>query len=290
MTGPFADAALELAAAGWEVFPLGKRSKMPAIKKHEGGNGFHGGTTDARQVAAWVRRYPDGNIGAAVPASLFVVDVDGAAGRQSLHELEAEHEPLPPTLTVRTPRADRGEHRYFLVPSGPIAGAKLAAGLDLRLPGRHYTVLPPSIHPDTGRPYEWVDVTVSPTWPPPWLVAALRPPPRFVSTRPPIRGQGDRPGDVLEASLTWREILEPCGWVWVRSHGTIDYWRRPGKDYGISATVNGRGTGRLHVFSSGAAPLEPDTSYSKFGALTALEFGGDFRAAARALRQEGVST
>jgi len=101
--------------------------------------------------------------------------------------------------------------------------------------------------------------------------------------------EGDRPGDLLAASLSWRQILEPCGWVWVRSHDAIEYWRRPGKDEGISATTNGRGTDRLHVFSSSAEPFEADESYSKFGAFTLLEHAGDFAAAARALRKEAVS-
>jgi len=42
------------------------------------------------------------------------------------------------------------------------------------------------------------------------------------------------------------------------------------------------------VFSSSAAPFEPDTSYGKFAAFALVEHEGDFSAAARALRNEAV--
>lgn len=43
--------ALELAGAGWPIFPLA--GKMPAIPKAEGGRGFHDATTDLDLVGAW---------------------------------------------------------------------------------------------------------------------------------------------------------------------------------------------------------------------------------------------
>jgi putative DNA primase/helicase len=95
---------------------------------------------------------------------------------------------------------------------------------------------------------------------------------------------------MLAASVTWRDILEPHGWTFAGTRGEVAYWRKPGKrSAGISATTNALGTDRLHVFSTGAAPFEPDTSYTKFCAFSVLEHGGDFAAAARALRREAVS-
>jgi putative DNA primase/helicase len=97
----------------------------------------------------------------------------------------------------------------------------------------------------------------------------------------------DRPGDTLAASVTWAQILTPHAWTSAGSRGAVGFWRRPGKAAGtISATTNALGTNRFHVFSSNAAPFDPDTSYSKFAALAMLEHGGDFAAAARALRRE----
>ena len=73
------------------------------------------------------------------------------------------------------------------------------------------------------------------------------------------------------------------GWTLARG-GENEYWRRPGKDQGWSATLRGR---VLYVFSSNAAPFEPDRAYSPFAAYTLLEHAGDFAAAAAALRSEG---
>jgi len=152
--------------------------------------------------------------------------------------------------------------------------------------------MPPSIHPDTGRAYKWVDATVAPVLPPAWLVALLRPPaPSDVPARRPVRGEAERPGDLLAASVTWSEILLRAGWAFAGSKGDVGYWRRPGKAGGtISATTNALGTDHLHVFSANAAPFDPDENYSKFGAFALLEHGGDYSAAARALRREAVST
>jgi hypothetical protein len=62
------------------------------------------------------------------------------------------------------------------------------------------------------------------------------------------------------------------------------YWRRPGKiGPGISATTNYGGSHLLYVFSTNAAPFEPDTAYTPFAAYALLEHRGDFTAAARAL-------
>src|SRR5690606_9128025 len=80
-----------------------------------------------------------------------------------------------------------------------------------------------------------------------------------------------------------RELLRRHGWELVRG-GENEYWRRPGKDQGWSATLRGR---VLFVFSSNAVPFEPDRAYSPFSVYTLLEHAGDFAAAAAALRNEG---
>lgn len=96
-----------------------------------------------------------------------------------------------------------------------------------------------------------------------------------------------RAGDEFAKSTTWADILEPHGWTLAGMRGETGLWCRPGKTpaQGIGATTNALGTDRLHVFTTSTV-LEP-TSYSKFGALTALRFNGDHRKAAEALRREG---
>lgn len=100
---------------------------------------------------------------------------------------------------------------------------------------------------------------------------------------------GGRPGDDYNQRTTWSEILEPHGWRSVYSQGETTYWRRPGKDFGISATTNHHGSDLLWVFSSSTA-FESETSYSKLGAYAHLEHGGDFKAAAKALVARGYGT
>jgi replicative DNA helicase len=100
------------------------------------------------------------------------------------------------------------------------------------------------------------------------------------------KGQAeDRPGDDFNTRASWQEILAPHGWHLVRSFGNGVYgWRRPGKDRGMSATT--RETGGLWVFSTSTI-FENETLYSKFGAHTLLNHGGDYAAAAGQLRREG---
>jgi hypothetical protein len=92
-----------------------------------------------------------------------------------------------------------------------------------------------------------------------------------------------RPGDDFNERGDVREVLRRQGWELVRG-GTNEYWRRPGKEQGWSATLK---DGVLYVFSSNAAPFEPDRAYAPFTVFALLEHGGDFAAAAAALRAQG---
>jgi putative DNA primase/helicase len=99
-----------------------------------------------------------------------------------------------------------------------------------------------------------------------------------------VEQPGDRPGDVFNGTTAWAEILEPHGWTHLRDHGSTAFWRRPGKaGPGCSATTNTEYSDVLYVFSSNAYPFDPDHSYSKFGAWAILNYGADYREAARFL-------
>lgn len=97
-----------------------------------------------------------------------------------------------------------------------------------------------------------------------------------------------RPGDDYNNRAGWRDILEPHGWRFLFERGGVWYLRRPGKDRGVSATVNWGGHDCLRNFSS-SVPLDT-RMYSKFGAFTVLEHGGDFREAARSLARAGYGS
>lgn len=93
---------------------------------------------------------------------------------------------------------------------------------------------------------------------------------------------GTRPGDLFNSQGSWTQILIPHGWIPVYQANEETYWRRPGKDQGISATTNYHGSDLLYVFSTSTA-FEPERGYSKFSAHALLDHAGDFKAAAWSL-------
>jgi putative DNA primase/helicase len=112
-------------------------------------------------------------------------------------------------------------------------------------------------------------------------------------------GAGLRPGDDFDLrGPDWSEILVPHGWERGPINGGRQMWRRPGKDApGFSATTGyckgPNGEDLLGVFSSNAQPFDGPTGskscslYGKFRAYALLNHGGDFKAAAAALRKQG---
>jgi hypothetical protein len=92
-----------------------------------------------------------------------------------------------------------------------------------------------------------------------------------------------RPGDDFAERGDVRAVLARHGWT-VAKGGQNEYWRRPGKTAGWSATLKDR---VLYVFSSNAAPFEPNRAYSPFGVYALLEHSGDYSTAASALRALG---
>jgi hypothetical protein len=50
-------------------------------------------------------------------------------------------------------RGDGGRHLYYRRPGLDLTSTTLPKGVDLRIGGRHYLILPPSLHPLTGKPY-----------------------------------------------------------------------------------------------------------------------------------------
>ena len=99
-----------------------------------------------------------------------------------------------------------------------------------------------------------------------------------------VTADGERPGDRFEREADWcRDILPD--WKPVGVHGDNLMLRRPGSTNPYGATISKRGEGVLYVFSSNAAPLQPNTCYSKFGAYATLHHGGDFTRAAAHLAE-----
>jgi hypothetical protein len=165
------DAALQLASAGWSVIPCqpaGEHGKAPLTR-----HGHHDASLDPEQIRAWWQRWPTAIIGAPVPATLLVLDVDPRNGG-SPEALAEALGPLPETLAVESGRGDGGVHLYYRRPGGPLHAATLPAGVDLKING--YCIVPPSPHPATGQPYTWRQRPVA--WLPRQAVEALTVRPR----------------------------------------------------------------------------------------------------------------
>lgn len=141
-----------LKAEGYELFPLGIRSKMPRDK------GFLLTSYDSMRWAPWLKQF--GNVGVRSRASDLIVDVDPKNGglesfRSLQWDADDDFERFPRTLTGR---GNGGFHLYLRKP--PEARLKWHAkgypGIDFQTLGR-YVVGPGSVHPETGLLYAWDD-------------------------------------------------------------------------------------------------------------------------------------
>lgn len=97
---------------------------------------------------------------------------------------------------------------------------------------------------------------------------------------------GGRPGDDYnERGETWDELLMRHGWTKQFNRSEVEYWCRPGKTRGISATLGKTGP-YLYVFSTSTA-LNREGAFNKFSVYAQYEHNGDFKAAAKALASQG---
>ncbi len=175
--------ALHYARYDWDVFPLysidsqgrctcgendcDSPGKHPCTK-----HGFRDATTDTAQILDWWKRWPDANIGFALPPGVFVLDVDPRhRGDDTLARLEQEHGGLPETVECLT--GGGGRHLYF---QGVADKSTLGPGIDVQHGGASYVILPPSNHL-SGDQYKWrfsrppQQVSIAPV--PPWLLGVL---------------------------------------------------------------------------------------------------------------------
>ena len=174
--------ALGYARRDWAVLPLhtakngmcscaqGASCKRPG-KHPRTINGVNDSTTDRGEIKTWWKKWPNANIGVATGSisGFFALDVDGKAGKASLEALQAKHERLPTTMTVKT---GGGSHLYFRCDRVQVSNSvsSLGDGLDVRGDGG-YVVGAGSAHESraiyrfvTGPGADEVKVARAPKW------------------------------------------------------------------------------------------------------------------------------
>lgn len=139
------EAALRLARSGWRVTPLyGKKAFL-----HDW---INQATTDRRQIREWWSEQ-DYNVGAVIPDNHVVIDIDPHNGGslEALEELAGVK--MPKTLSIRSGRGGGSVHLHYLRPFPKTTKVRMPDGIDVLSNGQ--VVMPPSIHPETGKPYTW---------------------------------------------------------------------------------------------------------------------------------------
>jgi len=280
------DAAIAYARRGIRVIPIQHATKVPLLKAWT-----TEASSDEQVVREWFTNiYRGAGVGIATGKAgtrqFFVLDIDdknGKRGSDTLADLEAEHGKLPDTVTVLTPTG--GRHLYFTttIEIRNDAGKRLGDGLDIRGIGG-YVVAPPSTHENGGEytfEHGYAITDTKPADAPTWLMHRLTVQPKIDRAKPrdhdDFLNDPNLPSSRYNASTDWHTLLTADGWTHAYQHEGTDYYIRPGKTRGISASVNHNSNDSLIVFSTNA-PV-PEGGYSRFGYYAQTRHGGDWKKA-----------
>jgi hypothetical protein len=298
---PIGEIAVAYATAGFLVFPLNR--KLPAISKEAGGHGMKDGTTDLETVRRWWTERPWANIGCRVAEDQALIDVDPRhGGDQTWAKLQETFGPVRRKRLHGSGRNDSGGHQWFCRPAGKLSidpldrwaeerglgmevNGKWTSGIDLLHHGHRYTILPPSVHPDTGEPYFWPSFSGpddDPAEMPAWLADLVTAEEEELPVIPAPRSTpvADSIVERYSAETSWCHLLTTAGWSVTAGDGDSDgsKWRHPEATNAYSATIT---NGCLFVYS----PLTDfevtkdgkPHGYTKFKAAAILKGYGDTR-------------
>jgi hypothetical protein len=152
MTGAFAQAATALLAAGYSPIPVRPGARKPLVRWER----LRTVPLTAKEIGSIANRYT--NAGLAVAggfAGLVPIDVD----TEDAAIIDAVTDVLPRPVVAKA--GSRGFTGYYRDASGTIGGRKFQGRpperrILVEVLGTGQTLIPPTIHPKTGRPYRWL--------------------------------------------------------------------------------------------------------------------------------------
>lgn len=152
--GIYASAWSSYTQLGFAVFPASRKDKQPLVRwrKDEDGDPLPPPTQDDYQL--WESKFPDANIFLQLDDHFAVIEGDGPGAEEFIKSFN-----LPKTPVVIS--GGRSIHRYFKTPVA-LKPLKVKAPMDgtyieIRTGEGMGMTAPPSIHPETGKPYRWTD-------------------------------------------------------------------------------------------------------------------------------------
>jgi hypothetical protein len=304
-------AAMDYRAAGLCALPAIRTEKRPAVGYWKR---YRKRLPTPAELSAWFANGPDAVCILCGPVSQNAEMIDFDAGGELFETWAARIPPdLLAKLVIEKTQRD-GRHVYYRCQGEVCGNMKLAqrrsggaedkivtlietrgeGGLFLCAPTPGYEVIQgdlcnPPVLTEAER-----DVLLRTAWElneyvPPVVDCPPHNPPvgqRGPSSAPPsscASHSADRPGDDFNRRGDVRAVLQKHGWSLAKS-GDNEYWRRPGKTSGWSATLR---DGVFYVFTANADPFEPNRGYAPFAVYTMLEHGGDWAQAASSLRLSG---
>ncbi|WP_028165450.1 bifunctional DNA primase/polymerase [Bradyrhizobium elkanii] len=153
---PFAQTGPGLYENGFNPIPIMPNSKLPgqyaddSWRAYKGWNDFCTTRPSQLQINYW-SKWPNAGVGVACGMGLICIDIDLEAAMTALLEM------LPPSNVQKKGR--KGISLFYrgntdVIRSRNFRTPEKVGLVDLLSEGKQ-TVLPPSIHPDTGEPYYW---------------------------------------------------------------------------------------------------------------------------------------
>lgn len=164
MTNVYGEFAHSYKAKGYSPLPLPKGQKAPVP---QGWTGQEGLMASGPDIQEWIEENPDRNIALRLPKGVIGIDVDDYGqkqGKQTMLDAIEQLGGLPKSgrLTSRHGDGTVSGIRLYRVPAGTVLASQFSSaglGKDVEILQFHhrYAVAPGSIHPETKRPYLWVN-------------------------------------------------------------------------------------------------------------------------------------